>query len=226
MGYETVTDGRGRMRRFFGVVALALIGCGGDGAAGTCGKVQPCGGNIVGNWNIVADCISDAGATMAFAEELGMDCPTVTGHSVGFRESGSAAFRSDHGYAIDATVSGALEMNLPASCVAGATCAEVSAVFQANLAANPQPGINSVSCSGSGDCTCRFNVGPVRAFDTGTYVAIGSTLTLTSSMTGEITDATHCVQGNTAHLMTVQVPMNMGTMGMLLVIEDTVLVRQ
>ena len=41
----------------FGVAGL--VGCGGDddGPGASCGKVQACGGDVVGDWEVVAGCV-------------------------------------------------------------------------------------------------------------------------------------------------------------------------
>jgi hypothetical protein len=46
-----------------------LLGCGGEagGPGASCGKVQPCGGDVVGAWNMVAVCEDPAAFQSAFA---------------------------------------------------------------------------------------------------------------------------------------------------------------
>jgi hypothetical protein len=214
------------------VVALLLgavlpsIGCGSDpGAAGSCGKVQPCGGDIVGDWRVVADCVNDAVLSMKLASDFGASCPTVTGHA-NVTETGSFTFSAGLSFSASATVAGTVDMNIPASCLAGSTCADVNAAIQADLAANPSPGITSVSCLGSSACTCRFTVGPVPLLESGTYTTAGTTLTLTSAADGSVDQGGYCINGTTGHLMTLVMSMPMGSMGTMTIDEDTVMVRQ
>jgi len=78
---------------------------------------------------------------------------------------------------------GTVDMDIPPSCLVGSSCATVDATLRARFAANPDPDITSVSCSGSGTCVCRFNVSS-PGVDTGTYTVGGASLTTVSALDG------------------------------------------
>ena len=109
---------------FSAVLGLTTLSCG--GGSGSCGKVQPCGGSVVGNYSISVACFDDAALTM----DLGMDCPGGTVKISGLNVSGNASFNADMTYSITETISSAsLTETFPPSCLTtGAitlTCAQV-----------------------------------------------------------------------------------------------------
>jgi hypothetical protein len=204
---------------------LPLVACGGDGPGATCGAVQPCGGDLVGDWSIVADCLSDATVSMSFAELLGASCPTVTGHA-SLAASGSVAFGADLGYMASGMISGVFEMQIPPSCFAGAMCADVDAAFRTEFAADPQPDLAFLSCGGTVDCICRFKVGPRSWSESGSYATSGTTVTVTSSLDGSMSGGAYCIVGDTGHLVTLGMSIDMGSIGSMTIDEDMVIVRR
>ena len=205
--------------------AGALAGCGGGGGAATtcgvgqrcdggsdvdvsstaCGSVQPCGGDVVGDWTFVDACESAANvaafratfATMA-AESW---CPSQTLVDRKPSASGSLLFDAQGTYALTLAFGGYLDINLPAQCLAGVSCEDTTAGLQAQIDAGayPMPNVSSISCSGTSSCLCRATVNSPRS-DSGTYAVSGNVLTLTAT-SGIVTDKDYCVRGGTLHIL-------------------------
>ena len=90
-------------------------------------------------------------------------------------------------------------MNIPAACLAGASCAELTASLQAAIAGGTAPGLVSASCAGSSDCVCH-QVTSVPQAEAGSYTTTGTALNLLP--TGGTTQPTnYCVKENTIHFM-------------------------
>jgi hypothetical protein len=49
---------------------------------------------------------------------------------------------------------------------------------------------------------------------------------MASTVNGYAKDFGYCIDGNTGHLMSVQISMNVGSMGRVTIVEDAVVVRQ
>jgi hypothetical protein len=212
-------------KKLVGVVALSVAltpivsAC--DGGGGSCGKVQPCGGDVVGDWNIVGACITSA-ALENF--DIGLDCPTATSSVTGLNVSGSASFNADLTYTRTQTLSATVQLTIPMSClmVEGGitlTCAQFDQGLQQALAM--QPGLyQSAHCAGSTTCSCTFILSPQTRSESGTYTTSGTTLTTTSS-TGATDADQYCVQGNELHIPEFDMTMPMGAIQ-----ADTVLTRR
>ncbi len=199
-------------RGFLGaILAMTLVplvsSCG--GSSGSCGKVQPCGGDVVGNYSISAACINSAAINM----ELQIDCPGASVNYGSLRVSGTGSFNADMTYSIAETVSATITENIPASCLSEGgltvTCAQLDALFQDALASDPNSGIQSAHCSGSSSCSCSFVLNASTTNETGTYTTSGTTLTTTSS-TGAVSSNAYCVQGSELHVISVDMTMPMG----------------
>lgn len=190
---------------FAAALAPVLSACG-DG--GSCGKVQPCGGDVVGNYNFTAACYNSAALGMEAIE----GCPeaTVTINSLGV--SGTANFGADMTYSVSQTITASASQTLPAPCLTMGgltlTCQQLDQLAQQLLLENPS--IQSIRCSGSSSCTCTFTLAPMTTNASGTYTTSGTMLTLTSS-TGGISGGPYCVQGDELHLISVDMTMPMGT---------------
>ena len=73
-------------------MAALLAGCGGSsdgGGGGSCGKVSPCGGSLVGTWTITASCESVSNFT------VGAECPGATIDESQITTSGTLVFNAD-----------------------------------------------------------------------------------------------------------------------------------
>ena len=201
------------------IAALALFeaSCGGDGG-GSCGKVAPCGGNLVGSWTFTGACVTRAGVMTDLAGDFASFCPTATVGAAAETASGMIAFNADASYAVDITQSASLTIDVPASCIAGASCSAYAAAIEAQ----GDPSIQSVSCQGTSVCVCTLVTAPQSMTDSGTYSTSGTVATLASVSGGGSTGGDYCAQGNELHLLTVDRTMNMGPMGQAIVDEDIV----
>ena len=203
--------------------SLLIVGCGGDdGPGASCGKVQPCGGNVVGEWEVVAGCVDGP----AFAREVAMqvmggDCPTETVRGINLGASGSFQFNSDLTYSLSITRAGSVDLNIPASCLAGGNCATLTANLQAAIAAGTRPGVVSVACSGASDCVCH-QVLSIPGSTAGTYTTAGNVLTTIVETTGASSTTDYCIDGITGHFMAVST----GPTGQVTVDSDIVGVRR
>ena len=199
-------------------VALAPIvsACGGGG--GTCAKVAPCGGDVIGNWTISDACFNTAALNM----DLGMSCPGATFNITGLSVSGSASFNADLTYTTTGTTSISVQETIPVSCLTSGgvtvTCEQLDQQLQQDIAANPSS-LQTGHCTGSSSCTCTITSGPQTTSGTGTYTTSGTTLTITES-DGSISSNGYCVQGNELHIVQFDMTMPMGTIQ-----ADTVLTK-
>jgi hypothetical protein len=127
-------------------------------------------------------------------------------------------FGSSMSYTADITMGVSFNLNLPASCLAGQTCADANTALQSIVGTD---GITAVTCSGSGSCTCAI-VGTLDVENSaGTYATAGTTLTLTATSGGNGDSGPYCVQGSTLHLVTVDMSMAMAK-----ITGDIVLTKQ
>jgi hypothetical protein len=209
-----------RARTVIGVFVGALLlaastaSCGGGG--GRCG-VQPCGGDVVGNWQATSACADQGSLDAAFMGAIA-DCPNAALTNVRYTPSGTLMFGSSMTYTAAITMGVSFNMNLPASCLQGQTCADVNAAIQSIVGTD---GISSATCSGSGSCTCAI-VGTLDVENSaGTYATAGTTLTLTATSGGNGDSGPYCVQGSSLHLVTVDMSMAMAK-----ITGDIVLTRQ
>jgi hypothetical protein len=215
----------------------AGLHCDGDGGGGdsggddvsstaTCGNVQPCGGDVVGDWTFVDACESAANvaafratfATMA-AESW---CPGQTLVDRKPSASGSLLFDAAGTYSLALTFGGYLDINLPAVCLAGVSCEDTTAGLQAQIDAGayPMPNVSSISCSGTSSCLCRATIDSPRS-DSGTYSVSGNVLTLTAT-SGIVTDKSHCVRAGTLHILDT----SMGSAGQTTIDSDLVAMKR
>jgi hypothetical protein len=193
-----------------------LSACGGGG--GSCGKVTPCGGDVVGNWTVSGACLDSATLNM----ELGMSCPGAAISISRVNVSGSARFNVDLTYTVTTAASFTAQETIPASCLSSGgltlTCAQLDQQLQQDIAADPST-FQSAHCSGSSSCTCTFTVAGEAQTETGTYTTSGTTFTTTAS-DGSISSNGYCVQGNELHIVQFDMTMPMGKIQ-----ADTVLTK-
>ena len=207
------------------VSAAASLGCNGGGN-GTCGKVQPCGGSVVGTWKIVSECSTAAGMDI-----MNSTCPGETVQANNTSASGNFVFNADMTYTETATISGSATVGIPASCLTMSgitlTCAQLDQVFQLE-AMDPTSGLQSGRCASAGaTCNCTIVLAPQTTTDMGTYTTAGTTLTLTStSATGTGGGSgDYCVQMNELHLISTMAAA-MGSMGPAVITGDIVADKQ
>ena len=182
--------------------------CPGTGGSGgvqaSCSNVTPCGGDVVGTWNVTLSCLTVGGELNL--SWLGVDCSSapVTGS---LQVSGTWTAYADGTYSDNTTTTGteSLEMldrclRVEGTCI---TCSRISAPLSS-------VGFTSVECvdNATGDpgecglgCTCSatvdqaggLGVAPMFPSATGTYTVAGGTLTITE---GE-QEYSYCVSGTT-----------------------------
>ena len=215
-----------RIGRIIGSAALmfAIAGCG-SGSGGTCGRVEPCGGDVVGSWTISDGCINPVlGMQIAVDEGFTALCPTSTLTNMTSDASGGFSFNADLTYSSSITATIGFNWNVQTSCLGGMTCAEFNAAIQAAQQQNPDPGIQSITCAGSGTCVCRFIGTPQSENETGTYTTSGTAITTTAS-DGTVETGDYCIQDNTFHVVTVDRTMNTGPMGQATILSDITATR-
>jgi hypothetical protein len=184
-----------------------ITGAGGGSGSGNCGTVAACGGNIVGDWMILDNCIQFTGVS-----PLGSFCPTGTTDASGLNMTGNVSYLANGTYAAMVVTSGTMMMHLPASCLTmdgvTLTCAQLDAAVKQGQANDPDPSIQSISCSGSSACTCTIQMTPQTSDTTGTYVTQGTQL---------IEDGGdpigYCVQNQELHLDVAAMGTGTGTSG-------------
>jgi hypothetical protein len=199
-------------------LALATIAASCGSGSGSCGKVQPCGGDVVGSYSISAACYDNAALNLQIA-----DCPGATVKISSINVSGSASFTADLTYSVSETVTASASETIPASCLTTngitLTCAQLDQAVQ-QLLIDQSGMFQSIHCAGSGSCTCNFTLAPQVTSESGTYTTSGTTITTTDSA-GGISSSEYCVQGNELHLVQVDMTMPMGTIQ-----ADLVLTKQ
>lgn len=172
-------------------------GAAGSGAAGAsagssgasnpaCGAT-PCGGDVVGTWQVLRSCFEDTTTTDA-------SCPGSTIGLSNVQQTGSVTFGADGSYVSDGAVSFDFTQSLPLTCVmdGGGSCALYELLFQ-SIAGNGTCSETATTC----DCSASISAQPSSA--TGTYTTSGSTLTVTQA--GGMPNAgQYCVEGSTLHL--------------------------
>ncbi len=203
--------------------AVGSCGGGGDGTSGTCGKVAPCGGDILGTWTVKEFCINDSVATFTDSDF----CPTGTVDSSGLKVSGTVVYTADRTYKVDTTLSGAMKVILPPACLMDdgvtLTCTQMDQRQKAILAKNPDPDVKSVSCASVGvNCVCTSVMADQISTESGTFTTVGTKVNEKSKDTGETDTKDYCVQGNTLHAIHVDMKMTMAMMGKVVISMDAV----
>jgi len=191
-------------------------GTGGAGGSGSCGNVEPCGGSVVGTWNVTSECIN----SMVLAPETQAICATATLTDVSITPSGSLTFGADMTYTVSGNTTVVLKWNVPASCLTGETCDYFASMFQDQL-----PTGATFTCTGSTSCICT-EAALAPNDDHGTYGTTGSNVVVTSAVTSQTTTTGYCVQGSTLHIVTVDATMNGGPMGAATINKDVVATKQ
>lgn len=194
-----------------GVLSLLAASCGesNSGSSYHCGKVQPCGGNLVGTWKFKSACVDPSAASAAVTSAMtgGATCSTATVQSTDAKVSGSMTFNADNTYQSDMTLTTTVKMLLPSECLTfqGITvsCDQLNQV----VASGAVTGIDSFKCSTAGTgCSCAVAVSN-KDTSSGTYTASGNSVALSNSLQG---GGDYCVQNNELHLISLSMPMGTG----------------
>jgi hypothetical protein len=177
------------------VVSASFLSCGDDDAS--CPAFTACGGDVVGTWSIKNTCVSGGGTGLV------EDCPGATTSVEGLKATGTITFNANMTTTENVAISGSMKMNLPASCLMGATCAQLDAVLKASLS-EPDAPFSAVSCSGSSGCTCSVTFKGTAEMEMDTYRLSGNKI-----IDGDGEEQEYCVSGTT---MNVRSTMSMGGM--------------
>jgi len=187
------------------ILAAAVASCGSSHP--TCG-VQPCGGDVVGDWKASSACANRALLNEQFLSSIMGYCPDATLGAVTIKPAGTMSLRTDLTYTAALTMDATAVVNIPSSCLAGQSCAAVSVLLQSALVG--QMGIQSANCTGSGSCNCTFKINSPVENSAGTYTTAGTVLSLLAT-TGTATTGggDYCVKDKSLHLVTVDTTMPM-----------------
>lgn len=179
-----------------------LVSCGEDDAVDyACGRLQPCGGDVVGAWSFKAACLDGPALSQNMLKILNetLSCATASAENVRESVSGTITFTADSRYESDLKASGALTLKLPSSCSdaqgAALSCEELNAWF----AGLHKTVFDAFVCSAaSAGCICEISFSSVDA-STGDYSVDGTHLTVGSDRARQYE---FCAQNNQLHLMT------------------------
>jgi hypothetical protein len=220
-----------RKRILFGVLLVGGLfsqSCGGnsEGGGASCGKVQPCGGNPVGSWKIVASCLDTSALSDALVAGLSSSgCTGVTVQSSHAKQTGSATFNADMTYSSSLTTSFDATLLVPSSCITQGgftlTCDQLNQALK--QAMNDE--IGDVTCTkASGGCSCKMVAPPNTVDENGTYTVSGTRIAKTSDA---VTDSggEFCVQDDELHMISLDEG-NVDAQGQPKILADVVAKKQ
>lgn len=217
-----------RVSLWVALVAAGVAGCGGAGGQtrGSCGKVEPCGGDVVGNWKSAGSCFDPAAVLTQLGDRLAVACPTgatMTVTSSTLNRTISSTFAAEGTYAGMSATTGTVGFDVPRACLGGRTCAELDPAFAPLI----QPGVifDAASCTGDTTCACSFmqNLGDTQS---GTYTVSGTVLETMPSTASVPTPTNYCVSGNLMHFINIDPAGPPGSSPPPTVISDVLLERE
>lgn len=198
------------MLRWFsrGVLGASIVvlaaSCGGnsEGGGGSCGKVEPCGGDPTGVWEVTTSCIDATALGDGVLSQLSAltGCNALEVESTHAEQTGTVTFNADMSYASNGVVAFDASVFVPKSCIAQGgftlTCSQLTLLVQQLM----QQAIGTVTCKdATNGCSCKLVTPPRAVNEAGTYTVSGTKLTTPS--TDGPTD--FCVRGNELHLISV-----------------------
>jgi hypothetical protein len=175
--------------------AFLVVGC--DDGGGSCGKVQPCGGDLTGVWQYEAYC--GALADLALPAQV---CQIQTIVSISSSWSGTLTFGADGSFEDSTARAVTFTLDMPSFCLPdGVDCRGFGETFASTHAF----AIDSMSCvpTPSG-CRC-LQKASVSTDSAGTATTAGTALTLMPSGQRSST-LSYCVQGDELHISETQTP--------------------
>jgi len=171
---------------------------GSGGQTANCPNGTPCGGNLVGTWNVTSACLNLSGDMNVELLELGCSSVPVTGS---LQVTGTWTADAKGNYTDTTTTKGSITFPLSTACMTVSStpveCSKMANIFTA-------AGWKSAACSSNaGQCNCSATanqpgtIGVVysNASTSGTYTISGSGL-----KTDDAVDYSYCVSGNTLTL--------------------------
>jgi hypothetical protein len=175
----------------FACTAFAVAACGGATSSspslgGMCPQVAPCGGSVLGTWNVVSECISSnagmssfGGCTMTFSDGI---------ESV----SGTVTFNADGTYTSDVSSTTTQTTTQSSGCFPSFGDSGTSPACPSPVNTN-QP---QETCQPwQGGCRCTRTSTTATSMGSGTYATSGTTFTTTSKGSTQPSVATYCVSG-------------------------------
>ena len=179
------------------VMALAASagGCGGGHSPPpNCLQVQPCGGDVVGNWSFLGTC-SDVQAQSA---ELAASCPGAKINAAGVSLTGTLNFTAYATYtATNWHEFFVIAETVPLSCAGAARCTDRNGTETDT--SNGSMVTVTTACSGTTTCACRVNGTLTLSSDSGSYTTAGTLLDMYGGTTSGLFD--YCVEDNRLHLL-------------------------
>jgi len=172
------------------VLPLACGGSsGGTPGLAACGDFTPCGGSLVGTWNITNYC-SDLTSTTSSTSTCG-----ITVGMNNMRPSGTVTFTSSGTYSSATKMSGTADFTYSKDCLTqmNQTCAQLGTPV-----GGADAGV-SMSCNSTaaGDCACTESLNGTTGAEQGTYTISGTSMTMTKTgSTSTPTPSDYCVRGN------------------------------
>ena len=184
------------------VIASVALGCSQQPSADDrCGAGSPCGGNLVGTWNMTGACRPQGSPA-----PLLPGCADASGVLIPELVTGQLTFNADSTYSVSLQLSAIETFSVPISCplseggppVPCENIARATMIEWQQLDAGPM----DVTCA-TGYSTCECSAGITVAFSqSGRYATSGSSYALTpdgaSSSTG---GGGYCVQGANLRLL-------------------------
>lgn len=213
-----------RWALFLALSGLLACGANSNAAGGSCGKVQPCGGAIMGSWKFSSGC--DFSSISFDGTDVGNACPAASATLSNLRGTARVTYGADQTYSQSGNLSADMHLDVPLSCFAvGKTCAGLDAYYVMQMQTSVDPKFTSAACATSGtNCHCELSLVSDVSED-GVYTTDQSTLT-TTPLGGTSTQDSYCVQDNELHDITLDMTMPMGPMGMAKISADVVLAKE
>ena len=173
-GTSSSAGGSGGTSSSGGTVAKGgTSGSGGAGGGSTCtatANVSPCGGDVVGTWNVTSSCLAVTGNLDMSGFGIGCASAPITGS---LKVTGTWTAKSDGTYSDSLTISGTEQITLGAACltISGTTttCVRLADVIQSSL------GYEAVTCTNaSGGCACTATLQQAQSSSPGAYATTGN----------------------------------------------------
>ena len=165
-------------------IGLLLVGCGSDSssARAACGTA-PCGGDLVGVWNIGVQCGESSNNDGAKDDE-NEDCPDATS-SVNSYSTGRYTFNADGTYELTSSFQIALRTSTPASCIPmGAMCTDLGETEG-----------DCTQASTAAPCVCNLSRADMDT-EQGSYEVVDNTVTFIGDDGESVKSEDFCVKGS------------------------------
>ena len=161
---------------------------GGNDGGSACPSVSPCGGDLVGTWQVTQACLSGT-------EDLNSTCPGASA-TITSSFTGTVIYNSNNTYTSMVTGGGTTHFHYPGACLpAGYTCTQFSQLLMS------VGSYSSVNCAtdAASVCNCDAVTASLPTDESGTYTSSGVTVTTVHS--GSTSIGQYCIQGNVMYQM-------------------------